>query len=48
MPSLFRFLMIAGMLGALVAGGLYILAVDFEPERREVSKPVSGVRIKRP
>ncbi len=48
MPSLFRFLMIAGTLGALVAGGLYILAVEFEPVPREVSKPVPGVKIKRP
>lgn len=47
MPSLFRFLFVVGTLGALVFGGLYVLAVYFEPETREVSKPVPGIKIRK-
>jgi hypothetical protein len=47
MPSLMRFLVIAGMLGAVVYGGLYFMAVFFEPEPRETSTPVPGVKIRR-
>jgi hypothetical protein len=48
MPSLFRFLVSAGSLLALVSGGLYILAHQFEPERHEVVKVVPGVKIRKP
>ncbi|HYD15785.1 MAG TPA: hypothetical protein VEA77_05240 [Hyphomicrobium sp.] len=48
MPSLFRFLVSAGSLVALVSGGLYILAHQFEPEPTEVVKVVPGVKIKKP
>jgi phosphoserine phosphatase len=48
MPSLFRFLVSAGSLVALVSGGLYILAHQFEPERHEVVKAVPGVKIRKP
>ncbi len=34
-------------LTALVSGGLYILAVKFEPEVREVTKVVPGVKIRK-
>lgn len=47
MPSLFRFLFIAGALSAVVFGGLYVLAVHFEPVPQEVTKPVVGVKIRR-
>jgi len=47
MPSLLRFLVIVGTLAALVYGGLYVLANHFEPEQKEVSKSVSGVKIRR-
>lgn len=47
MPSLFRFIFIVGLLGAGIAGGLYVLATQFEPEQREVSKPVPGVKIRK-
>lgn len=40
MPSLFRFVFAVGTLAVLVAGGLYVLAQFFEPEQREVTKPV--------
>jgi phage shock protein PspC (stress-responsive transcriptional regulator) len=47
MPSLVRFLVVVGVLGGLVYGGLYIMAVFFEPEPRETSTTVQGVRIPR-
>jgi hypothetical protein len=40
MPSLFRFVFVVGTLAAVVAGGLYVLAQYFEPEQREVTRPV--------
>jgi hypothetical protein len=48
MPSLFRFLVSAGSLLALVSGGLYILASQFEPDQHEVVKVVPGVKIRKP
>ena len=48
MPSLLRFLVVVGTLTALVSGGLYVLATQFEPEQHEVSKPVPTVKIRRP
>lgn len=47
MPSLVRFLMIVGTLVTVVCGGLYILATRFEPETKEVTKVVPGVKIKK-
>jgi hypothetical protein len=47
MPSLFRLLFVLSMLAALVFGGLYVLATRFEPEQQTISKPISGVKIKR-
>jgi hypothetical protein len=46
MPSLFRFLIITGVLASIVYGGLYALSVYFEPEQREVSTPVHGVKVR--
>lgn len=46
MPSLFRFLVTVGSLVALVSGGLYLLAHQFEPDRHEVVKVVPGVKIR--
>jgi hypothetical protein len=46
MPSLFRFLVVLGIAGALVFGGLYVLAVYFEPVPKETSTPVPGVKIR--
>lgn len=48
MPSLFRFLIIAGVLTGLVMGGLYILAVHYEPEPKEVTKVVPGLKLPKP
>ncbi len=47
MPSLFRFVFIVVSLGAIVGGGLYALQAYFEPEPREVSKTVPGVKIRK-
>jgi hypothetical protein len=46
MPSLFRFLVIVGAIGAILTGALYILATKFEPETRAVTKPVPGVKVR--
>ena len=46
MPSLFRLLFVLGSLSAIVFGGLYVLATQFEPEQQTISKPVSGVKIR--
>ncbi|MEQ1695895.1 MAG: hypothetical protein ABL901_08645 [Hyphomicrobiaceae bacterium] len=48
MPSLLRFLVVVGGLTAMVSGGLYVLATQFEPVQQEVSKPVPNVKIRRP
>ena len=47
MPSLLRFLFVVGSLTAAVSGGLYVLATQFEPSQREVTKPVPNVKIRR-
>jgi hypothetical protein len=47
MPSLFRFLMVAATLGALVFGGLYVASVVLEPGEREMSTSVPGVKVRR-
>lgn len=47
MPSLFRFLFVASCLGAMVLGGLYVLATKYEPEQQMISKPVTGVKIRK-
>jgi hypothetical protein len=47
MPSLFRLLFVLCALTGLVFGALYILATRFEPEQQTISKPVSGVKIRR-
>lgn len=47
MPSLFRFLFVVALLGGAVFGGLYVLAVHFEPEQQEVSKPLPDVKIRK-
>ena len=47
MPSLFRFILVVGSLGAIAFGGLYVLATRYEPEQQIISKPVTGVKIRR-
>ena len=48
MPSLVRFLAVVGTIAAVLSGGLYVLATQFEPAQQEVTKPVPNVKIRRP
>lgn len=45
MPSLFRFLIVVGLIGSVVVGGLYVLSTRYEPEQQEEKKVVPGVKI---
>ena len=47
MPSLFRFLVVAGIMGAVVFGGLYVMQAFFEPVPKETATPVPGVKVRR-
>jgi len=41
MPSLFRFLIIVGLLGSLVYAGIFSLAELIEPQPRQMTVPIS-------
>jgi hypothetical protein len=47
MPSLFRFLFVTIVLAIVAYGGLYAIAIYFEPEPREVTTPVPGVKVRK-
>ena len=47
MPSLFRFIAVVSTICAMGYAGLYILAVHFEPQPRQVSDPLPSVKIRR-
>ena len=47
MPTLFRFLFVVGSLAAITYGGLYVMAVYFEPVPKEVRKPLPGIQIRK-
>ena len=44
MPTLFRFLMIVGVIAGAVTGSLYVLAEYFQPEHKEISKALRNVK----
>jgi hypothetical protein len=44
MPTLFRFLLVLGTIGGVVAGSLYALAEYFQPEPKEISKALRNVK----
>ena len=44
MPTLFRFLMVLGVIGGVIAGSLYVLAEYFQPEPKEISKALRNVK----
>jgi len=44
MPTLFRFLMVLGIIVGAVAGSLYVLAEYFQPEPKEISKALRNVK----
>jgi hypothetical protein len=47
MPSLFRFLVVAGIVGSVVFGALYAIQAFFEPIPKETATPVPGVKVRR-
>ncbi len=46
MPTLFRFVVIAGILAGLAYWSLYLLATRFEPQPKEVVQPIGNVKIR--
>ncbi len=47
MPSLFRLLIVVGMIGGIATAGFYILATKYEPVQQEEVKVVPGVKIRK-
>ena len=47
MPSLFRFIFIVGTLCAVVSGGLYVMATQYEPDQREEVKSIPPLKIRK-
>ncbi|MGV1014539.1 MAG: hypothetical protein ACOYB4_06180 [Methyloceanibacter sp.] len=48
MPTLFRLLLVLGVIGGVIAGSLYVLAEYFEPEPKEISKGLRNVKARLP
>lgn len=46
MPSLIRFVTLCAILGGIVVGGAWVLAEYFEPETKEISKPVRDIELR--
>ena len=44
MPTLFRFLLIVGVIAGVITGSLYVLAEYFQPEPKEISKALRNVK----
>jgi hypothetical protein len=44
MPTLFRFLLIVGVIAGAITGSLYVLAEYFQPEPKEISKALRNVK----
>ena len=44
MPTLFRFLMVLGVIAGVVSGSLYVLAEYFQPQPKEISKSLRNVK----
>ena len=44
MPTLFRFLLILGVIVGVITGSLYVLAEYFQPEPKEISKALRNVK----
>lgn len=47
MPSLLRFLFVLFLLAGVTTGGLYVLSEYFEPEPKDVTQTVPGVKVRR-
>jgi len=46
MPTLFRLLMVLGVIAGVVTGSLYVLAEYFQPESKEISKSLRNVKVR--
>ena len=46
MPTLFRFLMVLGVIAGVVTGSLYVLAEYFQPHPKEISKSLRNVKVR--
>jgi hypothetical protein len=44
MPTLFRLLMVLGVIAGVVTGSLYVLAEYFQPVPKEISKTLRNVK----
>ena len=44
MPTLFRFLVILGLIAGGITGSLYVLAEYFQPEPKKISKTLRNVK----
>ena len=44
MPTLFRFLAVLGTIAGIIAGSLYVLAEYFQPEPKEITKALRGLK----
>lgn len=47
MPTLFKFLTVVGVIGGIAVGGLYAMAVFFEPVPKETASAVPGVKVRK-
>ena len=47
MPSLIRFVVVCSILGGIVFGGLFVLAVYFEPDTKQITKPIRDVELRK-
>ncbi|MBL8587933.1 MAG: histidine kinase [Methylobacteriaceae bacterium] len=45
MPSLFRFLIVVGVLAGLVYGGMWGLATFVEPQQREMTQTIPASKL---
>jgi len=45
MPSLIKFLLLAGVLAGIVYGGMIALVTFVEPQPREMSQPIPPARL---
>ena len=44
MPTLFRFLVVLGLITGVITGSLYVLAEYFQPEPKKISKTLRNVK----
>ena len=45
MPTLFRFLLVVGVLAGIVYGGMWGLATFVEPQQREMTQPIPASKL---